>query len=133
MDTPDTQNEWGICANVLSDRAFRTGAKVVLLRIPGIPEQTEAYGPSKGGRHIEKWISLKRLTNFRPYWIPPHQRCDGHIRPIVAVCLDFATKEEAQQKADALQRMWQDVRFFNRDGSQMLKPGKSVEEAFAKS
>lgn len=63
-------NEYGIVANVESDRAFRTGAKVWVLLIRADAEIAKCSGLNKSGRRIiagylTKHIPLKRLTNFR--------------------------------------------------------------------
>jgi hypothetical protein len=113
---------YGIVANVASDRVFRTGARVWLLGCNGDGEHPTAYGLSKNGRPVHKFTHYKRLTNFRAAWIPAHmrERMSG---------FQYADKADAEAVAKRLGERWADVRYFNRDGSVMLKDGKSAHEA----
>lgn len=85
--------EFGIVANVVSDRALRTGAKVWLcLWTGGSLDKPQVRGLSKGGRTITKHIAVKRLTNFRAAWIPPTMRED--------VAMTFSKERAASLAAD---------------------------------
>lgn len=117
-------SKFGIVANVLSDRVLRTGAKVWIKYCNGDAEHPLVVGCSKSGRVIEKYTDFKRLTSFRAAWVPEH------LRGRVAWAWD--TKEEAAAVAARLAAMWSDVRYFNRDGSQMMKDGISAYAAFAR-
>lgn len=113
---------FGLVANVASDRVLRTGAKVWIERCNGDAECPVVRGCSKSGRVVEKYTHYKRLTNFRAAWIPEHLRD--------RVIWQWPDKEQAQQVAEKLSRMWADVRFFSRDGSEMKKDGITTNEAF---
>lgn len=64
---------FGLVANLVSDRALRTGAKVWILGWNGDAENAQVRGISKGGRTITKYIRLKRLEKFRAAWIPDRE------------------------------------------------------------
>ena len=113
---------FGIVANVLSDRVLRTGARVWLYRCNGDAECPIVSGMSKGGRRVEKYTHYKRLTNFRAAWVPEHLRD--------RVCLCWATKDEANEAAQRMALMWGNVRYFNRDGTVLVKDGISPNAAF---
>lgn len=114
---------YGIVANVVSDRILRTGAKVWLLDVNGDAEHPEVMGLNKSGRMVTKFTNYKRLTNFRVAWIPEHLR--EHICWFMK-----GEREKMAEYAANINRMWADVRFFNRDGSQMLREGITAQEAF---
>lgn len=62
---------YAITANVVSDKALRTGSRVWVLSVPGIPETVLVAGLSKGGRRLPyKWMATKRLTNVRVKYLP---------------------------------------------------------------
>jgi hypothetical protein len=108
MEADSETEEYGIVANVQSDHALRTGAKVWILYCNGDAERPKVMGLSKGGRRIIKHMAYKRLTNFRAAWIPENVRKD--------VVWSFS-KDAAQQLAERLKQRWQDVRFFHPDGT----------------
>ena len=58
--------KWIIKANVIQDKVFRDGAKVLILDIPGSLDSLQVRGLSKGGRTVTKWVQVNRLRNFRP-------------------------------------------------------------------
>ncbi len=60
---------WVVAGNVVQDGAFRHGAKVLVLNIPGNQVSVRAWGVSKGGRLITKWIQSAHLTNLRPAFL----------------------------------------------------------------
>lgn len=113
---------YGLIANVLSDRILRTGAKVWINYCNGDAACPTVYGLSKSGRMVRKYTHYKRLTNFRAAWIPEHWRD--------RLADQWATKEEAAKHAATLAEMWAGVRYFNRDGTQLLRDGVTEEEAF---
>ena len=106
---------FGIVANVVSDRAFRTGAKVRFIASGSNVGSVEVRGLSKNGRRITKFILMKRLRNFRAGFIPECLRND--------VSLFWLTKAEATDAANRLTVLWKDVRFFYRDGKRLMKDG----------
>lgn len=89
--------EFSIAANVVEvDKVLRKGAKVWLTGgwMDGSYERVMVLGLSRGGRRIEKWLSLHKLDRFRAAWVPEAQRPDvQHFR---------GAKEEMQVRADAL-------------------------------
>lgn len=103
--------EWGIAANVMSDRAFRHGAKVTIvphsLTSGDGGRRLLAIGLTKHGRVVEKRIATKRLESFRPVWIKEPDR---------AALGRFWTKDEAAAKATELTGRWSGARSFHRDG-----------------
>jgi hypothetical protein len=113
---------FGVVANVASDRVLRTGAKVWIERCNGDAECPVVRGCSKSGRVVEKYTHYKRLTNFRAAWIPEHLR--------ERVIWQWPEKERAQHVAATLASMWDGVRYFNRDGSEVKKDGITTSEAF---
>lgn len=113
---------YGLIANVLSDRVLRTGAKVWINYCNGDAACPIVFGLSKSGRMTQKYTHYKRLTNFRAAWIPEHLR--------ERVAWQWETKDEADVHAKTLAAMWADVRYFNRDGTQLLRDGVKEGEAF---
>lgn len=89
---------YGIVANVLTDKALRSGAKVWILYCNGDAENPVVRGLSKSGRPIEKYTKYARLYNFRAAWIPPNLRKD--------VGWSWEKKDEAEQRAAALAEIW---------------------------
>lgn len=89
---------FGIVANVISDRALRTGAKVWICRINGGAENVVVSGCTKGGRIVEKYIQLKRLSNYRAAWIPEHMR--------ERVALQWASRNDAVDFAQEWAFKW---------------------------
>lgn len=62
---------YAITANVVSDKALRTGARVWVLSVAGDPTRVVVAGLSKGGRRLPyKWMATKRLTNVRLKYLP---------------------------------------------------------------
>lgn len=115
---------YGVVANVQSDRALRTGAKVWVLGCNGDASCPQVRGLSKGGRTITKYTHYKRLASFRAAWIPDHQL------PHVWATWMFTERADAEKCAEILGRMWDGVRYFNRDGSLLLRDGITGGEAF---
>ena len=113
-------NQFGIVANVLSDRVLRTGAKVWVTLTFGTCGRVA--GLNKGGRKTEKVTHYKRLTNFRAAWIPEHMRGD--------IFMSWETKADASEWAASVAAIYKDVRYFNRDGTKIMKDGISQNEAF---
>jgi hypothetical protein len=112
---------FGIVANVISDHAFRVGAKVRIAALNGNPSSVEVTGLSKSGRKITKYIQFKRLENFRAAFIPEHQRKNLYIY--------WNDKDAANAVAKDIATLWKDVRFFHRDGT-LLRDGITESEAF---
>ena len=115
-------NIFGIVANVKSDRVFRTGAKVWIVRCNGDAECPVAIGLSKSGRKVEKYTHFKRLANFRAAWIPDHLR--------ERMVWQWPEKAAAEVVAQRLSKMWDGVKYYSRDGSELLQDGVTVGEAF---
>ena len=113
---------YGLIANVMSDRVLRTGAKVWIRYCNGDAACPLVTGLSKSGRRVQKYTHYKRLTNFRAAWIPEH------LRDVVA--WQWETKDEAAKCAAKLATMWDGVRYYNRDGTQLLRDGVKESEAF---
>ena len=113
---------YGLIANVLSDSVLRTGAKVRINYCNGDAACPIVYGLSKSGRLVRKYTHYKRLTNFRAAWIPEHWRD--------RLAYQWDTKEEATAHAEKLAAMWEGVRYFNRDGTQLLRDGVTERDAF---
>ncbi len=87
--------KWVIKANIIQDKVFRDGAKVLILDIPGSKESLQVRGMSKGGRMVTKWIQINRLENFRPEFAAELDDAGyGHFIP--------GTKEHAQEVAGNL-------------------------------
>ena len=107
--------EYGIVANVESDNAFRTGAKVRVLDLQWI-DRVRCMGVSKSGRQITKIVPLKRLTNFRVAWVPEHLRNKTTF---------LRSKADAKTWATVWNDRWRDVRYFSRTG-ELLKDGKTT-------
>lgn len=114
-------DKFGIVANVISDRVFRSGAKVWLSWHNGDAVCVKAIGLAKSGRVVEKYTHHKRTTTRRAKWIPEHLR--------ERVRWQWDTKAEAQAFADSLNSMWAGVRFFDRNG-RLLQDGVPESEAF---
>lgn len=121
-------DQFGIVANVISDRVLRTGAKVWVCYCNGDASCPRVMGLSHGGRWVEKYTHFKRLENFRAKWIPEHLRW-GNYRGGYPVIWTYDTKDEAQKHADLLNRMWEGVRFFHRDG-RLLQDGITEGQVF---
>lgn len=122
---------FGLVANVVSDRALRTGAKVWILGWNGDAENAQVRGISKGGKTITKYIKLKRLAKFRAAWIPECRRWTPESKLTDAVWPGFQWEDKAHvaELAASLTKMWTDVQFFHRDG-RLLRDGKPSSEAF---
>jgi hypothetical protein len=115
---------YGIVENVRSDRALRTGAKVWLLGCHGDAECPIMTGISKSGRRIRKFTHYKRLTSYRPAWIPEYLLSD--IWP----SFQHETREASAEHAVILATMWAGIRSFTRDGSALRYEGLPTSEAF---
>jgi hypothetical protein len=115
---------YGVVANVVSDRVFRTGAKVWILHSDGDASCPIAHGIGKGGGYVKKRTHFKRLTNYRAAWIPEH------LRDRVWSGWQWPEKGKAADRAAWMQTMWERVRFYNRDGSVLKRDGISQQEAF---
>lgn len=113
-------NEYGIVANVISDRVLRTGAKVWICYCNGDAECPRVVGMTKGGRIVMKYTHYKRLENFRAAW------CPQHLRDRVFFLF---SKDKAGEWAATLDAMWKGVRYFDRDGT-LLRDGVATSEAF---
>ena len=87
--------KWIIKANIIQDKVFRDGAKVLILDIPGSKESLQVRGISKGGRMVTKWVQINRLKNFRPEFAAELDGVGfGHFIP--------GTKEHVQEIAGNL-------------------------------
>lgn len=113
---------YGVVANVLSDRALRTGGKVWILMTNGGAENVYVHGSSKSGRVISKYIPLKRLRNFRSAWIP------SHIATMTS--LAFVQRDEASAIASRWSDMWENIRSYSRDGTMVIIEGWPLSTAF---
>ena len=122
-------DQFGIVANVISDRIMRTGAKVWIVTFRGDGCAVRVNGLSKGGRRLQKYMHRKRLENFRAAWVPEHMRSESSTES--GICYTWPTKQEAQAIADELTAIWDGVRFFHRDG-RMLRDGITESEALAR-
>lgn len=111
-----------IVANVKSDRALRTGARVWVSHCNGDASHPYVMGLNKSGRFIRKFIPYKRLKNFRAAWIPEHLR--GEIRRF------WDKKEEATAIAMSLNAIWKNVRHFDRHGQRLVVDGITEGQAF---
>lgn len=118
---------YGIIANVKSDRQLRTGAKVWILECNGDAERPVVRGLSKFGKMIVKYCHYKRLENYRAAFIP-EQLFEKYSR----FYMTFDTKEKAEEIAQSLNEMWSDIRFYSRDGSNLLQDGEPASHAFKK-
>jgi len=58
---------WGIAANVLGTRVFRSGARVWVLQFTG--DRALVSGHSRGGRVVRMWVPAKALENPRVKWV----------------------------------------------------------------
>lgn len=68
-----------VCNYAEATGVVAAGAKAyVILQLGGnLPERVRVLAHSRGGRWVEKWENLRRLTNFRLVTIPPgHPRYD---------------------------------------------------------
>ena len=115
---------FGLVANVKSDNALRTNAKVRILSCHSGWDNAEVVGLTKYGRKITKHISWKRLKNIRPTFLPEVHRPNTRMW--------WETKEEAQKIADDLTRLWKGVRYFHRDGT-LLENGITTGQVYARS
>jgi hypothetical protein len=88
-------------------------------------------GLSKSGRLCEKYTHYKRLENFRAKWIPDHLRGVTRARGGYGAFIiwQYDTKEEAHRHANALNEMWEGVRFFHSNGT-LLRDGITEGQAF---
>lgn len=84
----ESLQNWAVAANVISDRLFRPGAKVLWCH--GDSDSLCVTGLSRGGRRIQKWLPLKRLRDFRASFI-------GHVT--TGEVLRLASKEQAAEYA----------------------------------
>lgn len=121
---------FGIVANVVSDKAFRTGAKVRLYgsRSGARADMVLANGLNKSGRAVFKHIALKRLENFRANTIP---NVEFNAYPFYTP-LYWHEKSDAQETAGKLNLIWKDLRYFSRNGDAMTRDGVPVSTAFAR-
>jgi len=95
--------KWIIKANVIQDKTFRDGAKVLILDIPGSLDSLQVRGLSKGGRTVTKWMQINRLKNFRPEFAAELDDVGfGHFIP--------GDKERAQEVAGNLERYVEEKR-----------------------
>lgn len=113
---------YGLAANVISDRVLRTGAKVWIHYCNGNAACPIVTGMSKSGRIVQKFTHYKRMTNFRAAWIPEHMR--------ERITWQWEDKAKVAAMAAKLAEMWAGVRYFNRDGTQLLRDGVTEGEAF---
>ncbi len=97
----ETAEAWGIAANVEGDRTLRHGANVTLLSIPGDGKHMCVRGLNRQGRTIDKWVTRKRLTNFRPLFIADEGRL---------TYLSWGTKEQALEMANLYQKQADELR-----------------------
>lgn len=97
-------SSWGVACNICGDKAFRDGAKLMIVSFNygNASENMECVGLSKGGRRIKKWVSIKRLSNFRPSFC--HENAVKHFYESYTVISWFQTKEEAQKQCESLER-----------------------------
>lgn len=89
---------WGVKANLREACKYaRAGALCWIINInPGWgSERVVVLMRSRGGRLIEIWVTMKRLTNLRAAYMPPHvqRRFGWH----------FNTKDEAQRWAKGVE------------------------------
>jgi hypothetical protein len=118
-----------IVANVKTDKALRTGAKVYLLSANQSAESVEVTGISKGGRRINKHIPYKRLTNFRAAFVPPHMQ-EGKAPWAYTVGCWWEDKTAAQEVANKLNEIWKGVRYFSKDGERLMEDGITTGMAY---
>ena len=118
-----------IVANVKTDKALRTGAKVYLLRANGSANSVEVSGLSKCGRRITKHIPYKRLTNFRAAFIPPHMQVGKGPWCFTVGCW-WTEKTAAQDAADKLNEIWKGVRYFSAGGEHLMEDGVTTNVAY---
>lgn len=95
--------KWIIKANVIQDKVFRDGAKVLILDMPGSLNSLQVRGLSKGARTVTKWMQLNRLKNFRPQFAAElgDLGC-GHFNP--------EDKVHAQNVAGELEKLAEEKR-----------------------
>ena len=113
---------YGVIANVLSDRVLRTGAKVWIQYCNGDAACPIVTGMNKGGRYVQKFTHYKRLTNFRAAWVPEHM--------LDRLAWQWETKAEAAELAAKLAEMWAGIRYYSRDGKQLVRGGEPERVAF---
>ncbi len=95
--------KWIIKANIIQDKVFRDGAKILILDIPGSKESLQVRGMSKGGRIVTKWVQMNRLKNFRPEYAAELDDIGfGHFIP--------KDKEHAQEVAGNLEKCAEEKR-----------------------
>lgn len=121
-----------IVANVKTDKALRTGAKVYLLSANGGANSAEVTGLSKGGRRIVKHIPYKRLTNFRAAFVPPHMQ-EGKAPWFWSVGCWWNEKADAKDAADKLNEIWKGVRYFSAGGERLMEDGVTTGMAYKRS
>jgi hypothetical protein len=112
-----------VIANVIQDKILRTGAKIYVLYCNGDAEHPKVRGLAKGGRPITKHIPYKRLTNFRAAFVPPKMQLQGDVM------WQWEEKEDAERLANALNDMWENIRFFDNKGN-LIKDGLPASAAF---
>lgn len=118
-----------IIANVKSDKALRTGAKVYLLNANQGADHVEVHGISKSGRRINKYLPYKRLENFRAAWVPDHLN-SKKTREWWAVGCWWYEKADAKDAADKLTAAWDGVRYFSAGGSCLMQDGVTTSVAY---
>lgn len=115
------KGEYGLVANVVSDRVLRVGAKVWILGWNGDAENAQVRGLSRGGRMVTKYIRLKRLKNFRSSWIPVCRRDD--------VWPTFQFEKEYATKLALLMGKWETVQIFHPNGT-LIRAGVPTSVVF---
>lgn len=118
---------FGIIANVMTDHALRTGAKVFVVAQESGMGRVEVRGLCKRGRMITKHMAWKRLTNFRPAFLPPGM--EEHCR------VWWDDREAATRVAIELTEIWRFVRSFHPDGRLLndgISEGQAIQEYLAK-
>ncbi len=89
--------KWIIKANIIQDKVFRDGAKVLILDIPGSKESLQVRGLSKGGRSATNCVQINRLKNFRAEFVAERDDAGyGHFIP--------KDQEHAQEVAGNLEK-----------------------------
>lgn len=99
--------EFGIQCNVRAPHRFmRFGALCTIVNTnPGnAGEHLEVVGMSRGGKVARTWMDARDLSNYRAKWLPDREDSDLWIG---ARC--YATKEDAQARADFFQNRYGDT------------------------
>jgi len=108
-----SETEFGIVANIAeTDSALRLGAKAWVLSgwAGGGYERLQVTAITRGGRYVEKWIPITRLSNFRAAWIPMEMRprfggfCAMSKEEASAIAADLETASE-QHRSDHPNRL----------------------------